>query len=217
MIDQDVIPNSLVHFANFRHGAKLTALCDLADQMLAGDATAVGHALLRNDPPRFVPGQGPADGRFVGGYEAICEWAPHLDGSFVPIQGPPGTGKTFTGAHVIRTLVKQGKRVGVTAMSHAAIDNLMQAVVDRFAEEGDELRAVRKVKDKAKGGSVAGVDVPRQEPDVRHRPLRRDRRDARGCSPARRCATTRSTCWWSTRRASSAWPTRWRRRSRRRT
>ena len=39
-------------------------------------------------------------------------------------------------------------------MSHAAIDNLMQAVIDRFAEEGDELRAVRK----AKGGSVEGVD-----------------------------------------------------------
>ena len=104
--------------------------------MLDGDATAVGHAILRNDPPRFVPGQGPTDGRFVGGYEAICEWAPHLDGSFVPIQGPPGTGKTFTGAHVIRTLVKQGKRVGITAMSHAAIDNLMQAVVEPVRRGG---------------------------------------------------------------------------------
>ena len=164
MIDQDVVPGSVVHFPNFPPRAKLAALLDLADQMLAGDTTAVAHALLRNDPPRFVPGQGPAEGRFVGGYEAICEWAPHLDGSFVPIQGPPGTGKTFTGAHVIRTLVKQGKRVGVTAMSHAAIDNLMQAVVDRFAEEGDELRAVRKVKDKTKGGSVVGVDYHDKNP-----------------------------------------------------
>jgi superfamily I DNA and/or RNA helicase len=45
--------------------------------------------------------------------------------------------------------------VGVTAMSHAAIDNLMQALVDRFEAEGDSenLRAVRKAKD----GSVAGV------------------------------------------------------------
>lgn len=65
--------------------------------------------------------------------------------SFGPVQGPPGTGKTFTGAHVIRTLVQQDKRVGVTAMSHHAIDNLMQAVVDRFAEEGEELRAVREI------------------------------------------------------------------------
>ena len=174
MIDQGVIPTSLVHFANFPEGAKLTALCDLADQMLAGDATAVGHAILRNDPPRFLPGQGPADGRFVGGYEAICDWAPHLDGSFVPIQGPPGTGKTFTGAHVIHTLVKQGKRVGVTAMSHHAIDNLMEAVVDRFAEEGDELRAVRKAGQARRLGRRRRLH--RQQPDVRHRRLRRDRR-----------------------------------------
>jgi uncharacterized protein len=56
---------------------------------------------------------------------------------------------------MIRTLVNAGLRVGVTAMSHAAIDNLMQAVVDRFAEEGerDHLRAVRK----AKEGSVRGI------------------------------------------------------------
>ena len=99
-------------------------------------------------------GKGPADGIFVGGYENVCEWAPHLDRSFVPIQGPPGTGKTFTGAHVIHTLVKAGKRVGVTAMSHPAIDNLIEAVVERFAQEGDELRAVRK----AKKGSVSGVE-----------------------------------------------------------
>ena len=44
--------------------------------------------------------------------------------------------------------MKAGKRVGVTAMSHHAIDNLMEAVVERFVEDGDigELRAVRKSK-----------------------------------------------------------------------
>ena len=75
----------------------------------------------------------------------------------MPIQGPPGTGKTFTGAHMIRTLVNAGKRVGVTAMSHAAIDNLMRAVVDRFEAEGDaeNLRAVRKAKDGPVGRRAA--------------------------------------------------------------
>jgi len=154
MIDRGTIPTSLVHFVNFPEGAKLVALCDLADQMLAGDATAVGHAILRNDPARFTPGEGPDGGVFGGGYTEICGWAPHLDRSFVPIQGPPGTGKTFTAAHVVLTLVEAGKRVGVTAMSHKAIDNLMEAVADRFAKEDVELRAVRK----AVGGSVDGVD-----------------------------------------------------------
>ena len=93
---------------------------------------------------------------FVGDVDAICGWVTGLDRSYVPIQGPPGTGKTYTGAHMIRTLVNAGLRVGITAMSHAAIDNLMRAVVDRFAAEGDadNLRAVRK----AKPGPVDGVD-----------------------------------------------------------
>ena len=146
-------PTCLVHWPNFNEGAKLTALSDLADRMLAGDATAVGHAILRRDATRFTPGHGPADGVFVGDCAQVCAWAPHLDASYVPVQGPPGTGKTYTGAHVIHTLVKQGKRVGITAMSHHAIDNLTQEVVKRFAEAGDDLRAVRK----APGGPVAGV------------------------------------------------------------
>ena len=154
-----VYPSSLVHYKWFKEGAKLTALEELADEMLAGRADRVGHAMLRRDLPAFAPGRGPAGGEnggaFVGDVPAICGWATGLDRSYVPIQGPPGTGKTYTGAHMIRTLVNAGLRVGVTAMSHAAIDNLMQAVVDRFAEEGDpeKLRAVRK----AKEGSVRGI------------------------------------------------------------
>jgi predicted RecB family nuclease len=153
-----VYPSSLVHYQWFQEGAKLTALEALADEMLADHSTQanrVGHAMLRRDHPAFVPGSGPDDGVFVGDINSICGWATGLDRSFVPIQGPPGTGKTFTGARMIHTLVTAGLRVGVTAMSHAAIDNLMQAVVERFAEAGDsdQLRAVRK----AKEGSVRGV------------------------------------------------------------
>ena len=166
-------PTCLVHWPNFNEGAKLTALSDLADRMLAGDATAVGHAILRRDPTRFTPGHGPADGVFVGDCAQVCAWAPHLDASYVPVQGPPGTGKTYTGAHVIHTLVKQGKRVGITAMSHHAIDNLTQEVVKRFAEAGDDLRAVRK----APAGPVAGVDLHQRQRSVCHRALRRRRRD----------------------------------------
>ncbi len=153
--DEGVYPPSLVHYKWFKEGAKLTALQVLADEMLAGRADRVGHAMLRRDLPVFAPGRGPDGGVFVGDVDAICGWATGLERSYVPIQGPPGTGKTFTGAHMIRTLVNAGMRVGVTAMSHAAIDNLMQAVVDRFEADGDSenLRAVRKAKD----GSVAGV------------------------------------------------------------
>jgi predicted RecB family nuclease len=49
-------------------------------------------------------------------------------GVILPIQGPPGTGKTYTAAHMICELVQQGKKVGITAQSHAVIMNLMQNV-----------------------------------------------------------------------------------------
>jgi uncharacterized protein len=53
-----------------------------------------------------------------------------LDRGVLPIQGPPGTGKTFTGAHMILELVKGGKRIGVSAVSHEAIRTLLRAVCD---------------------------------------------------------------------------------------
>ncbi len=53
-----------------------------------------------------------------------------LDRGVLPIQGPPGTGKTFTGAHMILELVKAGKRIGVSAVSHEAIRTLLRAVCD---------------------------------------------------------------------------------------
>jgi uncharacterized protein len=59
-----------------------------------------------------------------------------LDHGVLPIQGPPGTGKTFTGSHMILELVKAGKKVGVTAVGHETIRNVLKAVCERAAEQG---------------------------------------------------------------------------------
>jgi len=59
-----------------------------------------------------------------------------LDHGVLPIQGPPGTGKTFTGAHMILELVKAGKKVGVTAVGHETIRNVLRAVCKHAAEQG---------------------------------------------------------------------------------
>lgn len=45
------------------------------------------------------------------------------------IQGPPGTGKTLMLAHLARLLVKDGKRVFVTALTHRAIHNALNKIV----------------------------------------------------------------------------------------
>ena len=63
----------------------------------------------------------------------------------LPIQGPPGTGKTFTGAHMIVELARQGKRVGVTAVSHEVIRNLLRECIAIANEQGfDDFKCLHK-------------------------------------------------------------------------
>lgn len=57
-----------------------------------------------------------------------------LDGSTLAIQGPPGTGKTHTAAHVIAALLRDGKKVGVVAQSHAVVLNLLAKVASEAPE-----------------------------------------------------------------------------------
>jgi predicted RecB family nuclease len=64
-----------------------------------------------------------------------------LDHSVFAIQGPPGAGKTYTGARMICKLVSQGKKVGITALSHKVIRKLLEEVVGAASE--DKIRGVK--------------------------------------------------------------------------
>src|SRR4029079_19406468 len=68
--------------------------------------------------------------------------------SVLPIQGPPGSGKTFTGSRMIAELVRQGRRVGITAVSHKVISNLLGETCRHARELGIPLRAVQKSNDR---------------------------------------------------------------------
>lgn len=66
---------------------------------------------------------------------AATRLALDLDRSFLAIQGPPGSGKTYTGARMIIELVRKGKRVGITAISHKVIRNLIDKTIELSREE----------------------------------------------------------------------------------
>lgn len=94
------------------------------------------------------------------GSDAAVRLAQLLDSSYLAVQGPPGSGKTFTGARLIVALVQAGHQVGITAHSHKAIDNLLNAVCARAKAEGVDLRAVSKVGDSVSGDSASESSDP---------------------------------------------------------
>ncbi|TWT84536.1 RecBCD enzyme subunit RecD [Planctomycetes bacterium CA13] len=88
--------------------------------------------LLCGRPPRLLTLSLPLNGESVSVATAV---ALDLDQSVLPIQGPPGTGKTYHAARMIVALASQGKKVGVTAVSHKVIANLLNEAA-KFDQEG---------------------------------------------------------------------------------
>src|ERR1700737_3824598 len=61
--------------------------------------------------------------------------------------GPPGSGKTYSGARMIVELVRDGRRVGITAVSHKVITNLLREVCRHAVQVGVTLKAIQKCND----------------------------------------------------------------------
>ena len=76
------------------------------------------------------------------------------------IQGPPGTGKTTTIAQLAKVFLDQGKSVFVTAPTHTAINNCLNAVAKQV---GDETR-VLKIGEKYQGAEILkGAAITKME------------------------------------------------------
>jgi uncharacterized protein len=76
--------------------------------------------------------------------QATTEAVAALDESYVFIQGPPGAGKTYTSAHVIVELLRQGKRIGVASNSHKAIHNLLDKVEEIATKRAVKFQGIKK-------------------------------------------------------------------------
>lgn len=102
--------------------------------------------LLMNHAPRI----GANDGLLEHGEDEdvvarACRLALSLNEGVLPIQGPPGAGKTFTAARMIAALLRAGKKVGVSAVSHKVVRKLMVDATGAAAEDCSSLTCIHKL------------------------------------------------------------------------
>jgi len=112
---------------------------EIAEAVLTSDTRfAAVRSILRRDRPAL-------DVRLLSEeVETLNAAALVLRGSHLVIQGPPGTGKTFRAARMIVAALEAGRRVAITAPSHAAIQNLLKAIERHAHRQGMDVGGVYK-------------------------------------------------------------------------
>ena len=148
-------PTALIPFdivdSEVLRGSLLRVASAVADSGMVGQGIfqAARDLLLRRGPRSLEDMAGP----LIGTDGCLTESARQLVRSLssqpcvLPIQGPPGSGKTYSGARMIVELVRDGRRVGITAVSHKVITNLLHEVCRHAVEAGVPLRAIQKCND----------------------------------------------------------------------
>jgi len=122
------MPGHLISPQPMRTTSLEAAISEVADVWMQSggpDRNPAIQDLLMRNPPRRLRDE-PVRQADEQASDAVVRVARLLDRSCLAVQGPPGTGKTYTGGRMIRQLVADGKRVGVVANSHRAIENLLE-------------------------------------------------------------------------------------------
>ncbi|MDP9272677.1 MAG: TM0106 family RecB-like putative nuclease, partial [Chloroflexota bacterium] len=127
-----------------------------------------GRDLLLRRPPRC--GQD-AGARLVRSGErdldAACRLVTSLDLGTLAIQGPPGSGKTYTGARMIVSLLRAGKKVGISATSHKVIGNFLAETYRAGDEAGYHVQAVQRANEEIQRSEEERVTVAATSETVR--------------------------------------------------
>ena len=146
-IDNDLLlnsdPDTVTSGKYFAPLAKENRLFELIENIVTEkNHNHLAASILRGDKPKYISS---TENKTHGvNLEDVKNAVLNLDNSYLAIQGPPGTGKTWTGSRLIAFLLSEGKRVGVTAQSWAAIDNLLKKSVEFIdAEKLTSVKAAR--------------------------------------------------------------------------
>ncbi|HEU4674291.1 MAG TPA: TM0106 family RecB-like putative nuclease, partial [Candidatus Limnocylindrales bacterium] len=159
-------PRALIEPGPIYNGALRKALARLADDVIERGSDADGpyrafRDLLLGRPPRLAgrtagaPLRGPGEPLL----EATLAAATALDCGVLPVQGPPGTGKTWTGARIaLARLRAGGGPIAVTAQSHRAIANFLEALVAAADAASEAVRVLQRCDPDDEIAPVAGIE-----------------------------------------------------------
>ena len=149
----DVHPASVHVKEVIRPGSLATSIMNLAEQIIEfgldhKQRYQASKDLLMKRKPRLLDGN---EGAYLlPGEDTVSgaiRIALNLDHSVLAVQGPPGSGKTYTGAQMIIALVKAGKKIGLTAVSHKVIRNLATSTIQLSRKQNFKIQFVHKVKE----------------------------------------------------------------------
>ena len=132
--EDEPLPRGLTPGGPFRDAVKREALMRFVRTYAAGDGGRypAASAALERSPPDARLGGDPV------------EAALSLGESYLFVQGPPGSGKTWQGARMAIELMRAGKRVGVTSLSHKAIHNMLRAIQHEADVQGYTFRGAKR-------------------------------------------------------------------------
>ena len=147
--DAIAIPASLFCHKTVSTEGKEDAIERVASTFLAdgADDHAVARSLLLRTAPAVaglpagatidVPQPGDPDSASASTWTAeALKRATELTSGVLTVQGPPGTGKTWVAGRMVVALLAAGRKVGVSANTHKAIDRLLEEVTAAAGEAG---------------------------------------------------------------------------------
>ncbi len=140
----DLNPSAIYRFSKVPAGELENSSIKICEEIIkngmGGDKhKAIKDILLHRLPDIEIPILVP-EGKDILDY--AYDIVESMNHTYVPVQGPPGAGKTYAGSHLIEHLLKKGKKVGVSAVSHKVINNLLSSTKKLV---GDNFTIIHKV------------------------------------------------------------------------
>jgi uncharacterized protein len=152
---EEPLPRALVPGKPLKDDKQREAIVRFARSYLAGDGSYPALvSVLERATPR------------VDLSLELPEAALTLEGSYLLVQGPPGAGKTWQGAKMAVALMRAGRRIGVTSLSHKGINKLLLEIEREAALQDFHFRGMKKHSDEEGAFRATFIESSDQSGDL---------------------------------------------------